>query len=336
MQWRNMHLLLPPTSPLHQGCTARLTREGRQEGGAQTVLLFGRAGAAIALPSTSCAGEGHTPELPPAPLLSTCVCDGGHRETASSPPVPVVRTGCAGAPLQADSAGSAQPPAPAAWAESTGTGAEEQAAGSPASSRPQLGSRWGSDRGGQPGCAALGPLLWPWSPGRAGRRPWGERRASEELDSTGAGAELSWHHGAGIVVGIGVAAGQAGGQRGDGTVAGASVLQQDVDALLAAGSPGVGQRGQAPSVPALHIHPVLCRRESSQSVAPRCHVTHGHGGVGTARALAEAEGLCGTGVGREREMAGWAGQCQCACGGTHGRRMDEECPKRRCSGEAPG
>lgn len=160
----------PAAPPLHQGCTARLTWEGRQEGGAQTVLLFGRAGAAITLPSTSCAGEGHTPELPPAPVLSTCVCDGGHRETASPPPVPVVRTGCAGAPLQADSAGSAQSPAPAAWAESTGTGAEEQAAGSPASSRPQRGSQWGSDRGGQPGCTALGPapvVLVPWQSWKA-------------------------------------------------------------------------------------------------------------------------------------------------------------------------
>lgn len=32
MQWRNTHLLLPPTSPLHQGCTARPTwGEGRRE-----------------------------------------------------------------------------------------------------------------------------------------------------------------------------------------------------------------------------------------------------------------------------------------------------------------
>lgn len=189
---------------------------------------------------------------------------------------------------------------------------------------------------GSPAALLSDLLLWSWSPGRAGRRLWGERRAREELDSTGAGAELSWHHGAGIVVGVGVAAGQAGGQCGDGTVAGASVLQQDVDALLAAGSPGVGQGGQAPSVPALHIHPVLCRRESSQSVAPRCQITHGHGGGSAARAPAEAEGLYGTGVGREREMAGWAGQCQWACEGIHGRRMDEGCPERHGSGEARG
>lgn len=198
------------------------------------------------------------------------------------------------------------------------------------------GPNGGAIVAGSPAVQVSDPLLWPWSSGRAGRRLWGKRRAREELDSTGAGAELSWHHGAGIVVGVGVAAGQAGGQRGDGTVAGASVLQQDVDALLAAGSPGVGQGGQAPSVPALHIHPVLCGRESSQSVAPRCHVTHGHGGGGAARAPAEAGGVYGTGVGRKREMAGWAGQCQGPCGGTHGRRMDEGCPERCCSGEARG
>ena len=45
-----------------------------------------------------------------------------------------------GDPLQADSTGSAQHPLPAAWGESTGIGAEEQAAGSPASSRPERGS----------------------------------------------------------------------------------------------------------------------------------------------------------------------------------------------------
>lgn len=36
-------------------------------------------------------------KLLPAPVLSTCVCGGEHRETAS-PPVPVTRTGCTGAP----------------------------------------------------------------------------------------------------------------------------------------------------------------------------------------------------------------------------------------------
>lgn len=161
-----MHLLLPPTSPLHQGGTARPTQEGGQEGSAQTALLFGRAGAATALPSTGCAGEGHTPELPPVPVLSTWVWGGRHRETAPPPPVPVMRTGCTRAPhpsdyeeapLQADSTGSAQPPAPAAWGESTGTGAKEQAAGSPASSQPEQGSQWGSECSGWPGCAALRP-----------------------------------------------------------------------------------------------------------------------------------------------------------------------------------
>lgn len=52
------------------------------------------------------------------PLYYLRVCGGWHRETASPPPVPVMRMGCTGAPhpsdyegapLQADSAGSAQP-----------------------------------------------------------------------------------------------------------------------------------------------------------------------------------------------------------------------------------
>lgn len=188
---------------------------------------------------------------------------------------------------------------PAAWGESTGTGAEEQAAGSPACSRPEQRSRWGVSAAGGPD-----PLLGPWSPGRAGRRPCSERRAREELDSAGAGAELSWHHGAGVIVGVGVAAGQAGGQHGDSTVAGASVLQQDVDALLAASLPGVGQRGQAPSVPALHVYPVLCGRESSWSVARGHHAAHGHG-AGAARAPADAERLVALGqAGRGRWEGG--------------------------------
>lgn len=43
-----------------------------------------------------CRGGPHT-STAASPLLSTCVCGGGHREAASPPPVPVMRTGCTGA-----------------------------------------------------------------------------------------------------------------------------------------------------------------------------------------------------------------------------------------------
>jgi len=62
-----------------------------------------------------------------------------------------------------------------------------------------------------------------------------------------------------VVVDVGVAAAHVG--RGHGRqaarVVGATVLKQDVGALLAAGSPGVGQRGLATSVTTLHVHAVL-------------------------------------------------------------------------------
>ena len=247
-----MHLLLLPASPLHRGCTARPNGTGGQEGSAQT--------AAIALPGPGCAGEGHTPELPPAPVLSTCVSGGGHRETASLPPVPVMRTGCTGAPPipvtmreplgKLTALGLRSPPL-----QLHGVSPQEPATGSPP---PPGQNRGAAGLGGSSQTRSCGP-------GPPAELEGGHA-VSGELDSAGAGAELSRHRGAGVVVGVGVAAGQAGGQRGDGTVAGAPVLQQDVNALLAASSPGVGQRGQAPSVPALHIHPVLCRRESSRSV----------------------------------------------------------------------
>lgn len=63
--------------------------------------------------------EGSTPEpLQPLHYLQVSVVVGRHTETASPPPVPVMRTGCTeslilaavGAPLQADSSGSAQLP----------------------------------------------------------------------------------------------------------------------------------------------------------------------------------------------------------------------------------
>jgi len=326
-QWRNMHLLLHPPSPLHPGCTARSTREGT----AQTALPFLGAGAAITLPSASCTGEGHRTASSPC-IIYMCVWWGEHRETASPPPVPVMRTGCTGAPIPVTTGGTLckltalglhNTPSPL-HGESPQESVQRSRLLAP---QPPPGQNGGPVRGehsGLPGCAALRPTPAAVVPGRAGRRLCGEWKARGDLDSTGAGAELSWQHGAGVVVGVGVAAGQAGGQRGDGTVAGAPVLHQDVDALLAAGSPGVGQRGQPPSVPALHVHPILCRRESSWSVAPRRHAAHGHE-AGVARAPAER--LRGTGARRERETGGWAGQSQQAHGGTCARGTDKGCLK---------
>lgn len=190
----------------------------------------------------------------------------------------------------------------------------------PASSWLERGFWWGQAPRG-PICAALRPT--PAVPGRAGGQLCGNQRARAGLNRTGAGAELNRRRGAGVVVGIGVAARQAGGQRGS-AVAGAAVLQQDVDALLAAGSPGIGQWGQAPSIPALHIHSVLHRREAA-----------GQWYLGTVCPWAQerqgAEGLWGRQeegaerVGRDREPREWAGQHQWACGRTHGSRMDKGC-----------
>lgn len=51
------------------------------------------------------------------------------------------------------------------------------------------------------------------------------------------------------------------------------MLDQDVCALLAAGPASIGQRGQAPGVPAPHVHPVLQKKARLARLA-------GHGGKG--------------------------------------------------------
>lgn len=170
-------------------------------------------------------------------------------------------------------------------------------------------------------CAALRAAPVALVPGRVGGQLRGDRRARAGLGCAGAGAELRWHRGTGVVVGVGVAAGQAGGQRG-GAVAGAAVLQQDVDALLAARSPGIGQRGQPSSVPALHIHSVLRGREAAGQWYPGTGCPRAQEWQGAAGPWGRQEERAGR-VGREREPSGWAGQCQWACGGTHRSRMDK-------------
>lgn len=71
-------------------------------------------------------------------LSSPCT---GHENRVYGSPQP---SDCEGTLPQADSAGSAQPhpvPPAGAWGEPTETGAEEQAAGSPASSQPEQRSQ---------------------------------------------------------------------------------------------------------------------------------------------------------------------------------------------------
>lgn len=79
-----------------------------------------------------------------------------------------------------------------------------------------------------------------------------------------------------VDVRVGVAAAHVGrGHRGEGArIVGATVLKEDVCALLAASSPSVGQRCLAASVATLHIHTVLweetkgCRRSIGEIYIP--------------------------------------------------------------------
>lgn len=250
-----------PTSPLHWGLW-RGQHGGTAGGSAQTDLPEEQASALLVLLGR----VGHSPELLPAPALSTDVW-GGARRNCLPIHVPVMRMGCTAATPVI----MWEPPTAASTActQLHGERCLEPAQRSrmlapswlPASSWLKWGFCWGPALWG-PVCAALRAPPAALVPGRAGGQLCGDRRARAELGCAGAGAELWRCRGAGVVVGIGVAAGQAGGQCGC-AVAGTAVLQQDVDALLAAGSPGIGQRGQAPSVPTLHIHSVLHGREAA-------------------------------------------------------------------------
>lgn len=77
----------------------------------------------------------------------------------------------------------------------------------------------------------------------------------------------------GVGVGVGVSTAHVGRRhRGQGArIVGATVLKQDVCALLAASSPSVGQRGLATGIPALHIHAVPDEQLCDD------HVCHGAG-----------------------------------------------------------
>lgn len=60
--------------------------------------------------------------------------------------------------------------------------------------------------------------------------------------------------------------GQVGGGHEHEALVGAAVLQQDLDALLAGGLPGIGQRRVPVCVAGHHVHPVLRRQQSHVSV----------------------------------------------------------------------
>lgn len=62
-----------------------------------------------------------------------------------------------------------------------------------------------------------------------------------------------------VVVDVGVAAAHVGRQVAG--VVGTAVLKEDVGALLASGAAGVRQRRLTTSIPALHVHAVLSRKE---------------------------------------------------------------------------
>lgn len=238
------------------------------------------------------------------PLLYLQMGVRGGRKNCLPIHVPVMRMGCTGAtpvmmwePLhKLPALGLHSCTVRGGWNQCRGT--EEQDAGS--QQAPSLllagtgilvgAALWG------PICAALRAAPVALVPGRAGGQLCGDRRARAGLGCAGAGAELRRHRGTGVVVGVGVAAGQAGGQRGA-AVAGAAVLQQDVDALLAARPPGIGQWGQPSSVLALHIHSVLHRREAA---------VQWYQGTGCPRAQ-EWQGALGP-WGRQEEGAGRVGR----------------------------
>lgn len=160
MRWRNRHLPLPPTSPLHRG--ARLGRHGREGGGTCPGCQARRErGAAIALPSPGCTGEGHTPELPPAPPLPTCVWWGARRRRLSSP-----RTGHENgvrwSPHPSDGVGAPTALGPRSPRPScVGRVRRNRPRGAgcwlPTSPRPEQGVPVGGKRSGDPSGAALRP-----------------------------------------------------------------------------------------------------------------------------------------------------------------------------------
>lgn len=254
MQWRNIHLLLPPPPRCTGGCGEANT-EGEQEVMPKLTCLRSRC---RHQPSWyCCAGWGTHLNCSQPCFIYRCVwrgqeklpphpCTGHENGVHCSHPSDDV-----GAPPQLLALGVHSCTVRGVWNQRRGAGCWL-----PASSWLKWGFQWG------PVCAALRAPPAALVPSRAGGQLCGDRRARAELGRAGAGAELWRCRGTGVVVGIGVAAGQAGGQRGR-AVAGTAVLQQDVDALLAAGSPGIGQRGQAPSVPTLHIHSVLRGREAA-------------------------------------------------------------------------
>lgn len=160
-----MHLPLPPPPRCTRGAQrGRHGREGRKELPKLPYCLGGRVQQSPS-PVPAVQGRATHLKLPPAPVLSTCVCGGEHRETASPPPVPVVRTGCTGAPrpsdyegapLQADSAGSAQPSLPPQL-ESPQEPAQRSGLLAPRPPAAQNRGPGGGEHSGWPGCAALRP-----------------------------------------------------------------------------------------------------------------------------------------------------------------------------------